>query len=58
MDGMCPATLLRGGEILVEDALRSILFLGGTVGEQAFLFVDDHQVFVFIVVQLRGGTVL
>ena len=48
VDGMGAAALLGGGEILVEDALRGLLFLARTIGEQSLLFVDDHKVFVFI----------
>lgn len=48
VDGMGAATLLRSGEIVIQDALRGFLFLGRAVGEQAFFLVDDHEVFVFI----------
>ena len=48
VDGMGAAALLSCREVLVEDALGGFLFFAGAVGEQAFLFVDDHEVFVFI----------
>ena len=32
----------------LRDALGGLFFLGGAVGEQAFLFVDDHQIFVLV----------
>ena len=48
VDGVGPATLLGGGEIVVQDALGRLLVLGRAVGEETFFFVDDHKVLVFI----------
>lgn len=48
VDGVGPAALLGGGEILVEDALGGLLFGAGAIGEEPFFFVDDHEMLVLI----------
>ena len=45
---MGATTLLGVDEVVVQDALRRVFFLGGAIGKQSFLLVDDEEVLVLV----------